>query len=84
MDDVNPALGEEMKEVVRRQISSHDPPETKQTYDRLIKQGIAKDEVIRLLAVVLAAEIFDIMKENEPFNLERYIRRLDKLPIEPI
>ncbi|NQT62000.1 MAG: hypothetical protein HQ556_03485 [Candidatus Marinimicrobia bacterium] len=83
MNDVNPALGEEMKEVVRRQISSNDPPETKQTYDRLIEQGLAEDEVMRLLAVVVASEIFDVMKKGEPFNLERYKRRLEKLPAEP-
>ncbi len=84
MNDVNPALGEEMKEVVRQQIRNNDPPETKQTYDRLIKLGLAKDEVMRMLAVVVAAEIFDVMKEEEPFDLERYISRLDKLPVEPI
>jgi len=80
MDEVNPALGEEMKEVVRRQINSNDPPETKQTYDRLIKEGFPKEEVMRQLAVVVAAEIFDVMKNGESFNQERYIKKLNDLP----
>ena len=83
MDETNPLLGEEMKKVVRNQIRQNDPPETKQTYDRLIKKGFPKDEVMRQLAVVVAAEIYDVMKNKEPFNQERYIKRLNNLPKEP-
>ena len=83
MDETNPLLGEEMKKVVRNQIRQNDPPETKQTYDRLIKEGFPKDEVMRQLAVVVAAEIYDVMKNKEPFNQERYIKRLNDLPKEP-
>ena len=82
MDETNPLLGEEMKKVVRNQIRQNDPPETKQTYDRLIKKGFPKDEVMRQLAVVVAAEIYDVMKNKEPFNQERYIKRLNDLPME--
>ena len=38
---------------------------------------------MRQLAVVVAAEIYDIMKNEEPFNQERYIKRLNDLPQEP-
>ncbi len=84
MYETNPQLGAEMKKVVRNQIRQNDPPETKQTYDRLIKEGFPKDEVMRQLAVVVAAEIYDVTKNKEPFNQERYIERLNKLPNEPI
>ena len=83
MDETNPLLGEEMKKVVRNQIRQNDPPETKQTYDRLIKEGFPKDEVMRQLAVVVASEIYDVTKNKEPFNQERYIKRLNDLPKEP-
>lgn len=83
MDETNPLLGEEMKKVVRNQIRQNDPPETKQTYDRLIKKGFPKDEVMRQLAVVVAAELYDVMKNKTPFNQERYIKRLNNLPMEP-
>ena len=83
MEETNPLLGEEMKKVVRNQIRQNDPPETKQTYDRLIKEGFPKDEVMRQLAVVVAAEIYDVTKNKEPFNQERYIKRLNDLPKEP-
>ena len=83
MDETNPLLGEEMKKVVRNQIRQNDPPETKQTYDRLIKEGFPKEEVMRQLAVVVGAEIYDVMKNKEPFNQKRYIKRLNDLPMEP-
>jgi len=79
MDETNPLIGEEMKMVVRNQIRQNDPPETKQTYDRLIKEGFPKDEVMRQLAVVVAAEIYDVTKNKEPFNQERYIKRLNEI-----
>jgi len=72
-----------MNNVVRNQIRQNDPPETKQTYDRLIKEGFPKEEVMRQLALVVAAEIYDVMKNKEPFNQERYIKRLNNLPEEP-
>jgi hypothetical protein len=80
MDETNPTLREEMKKVVRNQIRQNDPPETKQTYDRLIREGFPIDEVMRQLAVVVAAEIYDVTKNKEPFNQERYIKRLNNLP----
>ena len=83
MEETNPLLGEQMKEVVKNQLRMNEPPETKQTYDRLIKEGFPKDEVMRQLAVVVAAEMFDVMKNKETFNQERYIKRLNDLPKEP-
>jgi len=83
MEETNPALGEEFREVVRTQIRQNDPPETKKTYERLLGEGFPEDEVIRQLAVVLAVEVFDIMKDAKPFNLERYSKRLNDLPNEP-
>jgi hypothetical protein len=80
MDETNPTLREEMKKVVRNQIRQNDPPETKQTYDRLIREGFPIDEVMRQLAEVVMAEIYDVTKNKEPFNQERYIRRLNNLP----
>ena len=83
MNETNPQLGEEMKNVVWNQIRQNDPPETKQTYDRLISKGFSEEEVIRQIAVVVAAEIYDVMKSNKPFNQKRYIQRLHDLPHEP-
>ena len=83
MDETNTHLGEEMENVVKNQIRQNDPPETKQTYDRLINEGFPEDKAIRQLALVVAAEIYDVMKSKKPFNQERYIERLKNLPHNP-
>ena len=69
-----------MLEAINNQIQNNDPPETKQTYDRLMKEIKNHDEVMKYLGVVMMAEIFDILKSKKPFNKKRYIERLNKLP----
>ena len=83
MDETNFQLDEGMQNVVKNQIRQNDPPETKQTFDRLIIEGFSEDEAMRQLGQVVAAEIYDVMKSNKPFNQERYIERLKNLPHKP-
>ena len=67
-------------EVVENQIKSLDPPETKETYDRLLEMGHSDVKAKELIGVVVSSEIFDIMKKKEPFNKERFIKALNNLP----
>ena len=67
-------------EVVENQIKSLDPPETKETYDRLLEIGHSDEKAKELIGVVVSSEIFDIMKKKEPFNKERFVKALNKLP----
>ena len=72
--------GEAVLEAINNQIENDNPPETKQTYDRLMKLLKNHDEVMKYIGVVMMAEILDIMKSKKPFNERRYIERLNKLP----
>ena len=83
MEESNPSLGEQFKEIVWNQINSNDPPMTKVTYNRLLSDGIEEKEVIRLIACVVANETYTIMKYERPFNLEEYKKMLLKLPEMP-
>ena len=67
-------------EVVENQIKSLDPPETKETYDRLLEMGHSEEKAKELIGVIVSSEIFDIMKKKEPFNKERFVKALNKLP----
>jgi hypothetical protein len=51
--------------------------------NRLDKAFIDEKEAKRLIACVVSAEIFDVLKKNEPFNLDRFIKCLNKLPAMP-
>lgn len=67
-------------QVVENQINANDPPETKKTLDRLISEGSSEQEAKELIGTVVAAEVFDVMKEGKPFHLNRYVKALNKLP----
>lgn len=80
---VNETLRRVIMDALDNQLESGDPPETRQTYDRLLGNGIDEKETRRLIACVIAVEIFDIMKEQKPFDQERFVKRLAGLPDTP-
>ncbi len=80
MFETNPYLKHEMLEIVKTQLKNLDPPETKQTYDRLISSGISDKEARRLLGCAVANEIFYVLKDQQPFDRARFVEALDKLP----
>ena len=72
-----------MLEVVENQIKAGDPPETRITAERLQDAGVERKEAIRLIACIIANEIFNIMKHGEEFNEKRYVENLKHLPAMP-
>ncbi len=78
--EINRRLEESVLEVVDNQLRSNDPPETRQTFDRLISEGYSNKEAKELIGLVVASEIFVVLKNQEPFNLVRFVDALNKLP----
>jgi len=76
----NPHLNAAILEAVDNQLRELNPPEAKETYDRLVATGISDMEARRLIAVALSSEIFQVLKEKKSYNPERYIESLRKLP----
>jgi hypothetical protein len=70
-------------EVVDKQIRQHNPPATKKTLDRLVREGIAEGEARRLIGCVVASEMFDVLREQKPFDEARFAKALEKLPALP-
>ncbi len=73
-------LNKAILEVVDNQIRDCNPPATKETFDRLVGDGLARDEARRLIGCVVASEIFKILKHLKPYNEDRYVKALRKLP----
>ncbi len=69
-----------MLEVVENQLRDNTPPETKQTLDRLIKEGHSEEEAKRLITIIVASEIFGVLKHKRPYDQARYIAALQQLP----
>lgn len=67
-------------DIVRNQLRDNEPPETKATFERLIGEGISEEEAIKLIGCAVTTEIFHILKYQEEFDAQRYIKNLKKLP----
>ncbi len=75
--------GEAIREVVGRQIRGNDPPETRETFERLVGEGHTEEEARELIALVVAAEIFAIMKTEREFDRSGFVAALRRLPALP-
>jgi len=79
----NPYLQAAIFEVVDNQMEGGDPPETKETFDRLLGEGFSKEDAKKLIGQAICVEIYCIGKYKKEFNRERYLKNLRNLPREP-
>ena len=79
----NKELNAAILEVVENQLREKDPPETQETYDRLRKTGFSDKEARDLIACVVICELSDMVKTQEPFDRDRYVSALRRLPTLP-
>jgi len=75
-----PELRRAILEVVENQLRDGTPPETQATLDRLLAAGHSRAEAIELIACVVSAEIFDVLKRGQPYQEQRYLAGLRALP----
>lgn len=80
----NPRLQSAILEVVDNQLRDLHPPQTKETYDRLISRGYSDQKARQLIGAVVATEMFEMTKNNELFDEERFVEALNKLPDSPV
>lgn len=69
-----------MLDTVLNQINSNDPPEARDTYDRLIDGGRSNSQALQLMAACLRQEMNRMLTESTPFDNERYAALLAKIP----
>ncbi len=79
-DQASPQLTAAIMEAVDNQLRDLNPPEAKETYDRLVASGISDKEAKRLIAVALSSEMFQMLKYKKEYSPERYLVSLRKLP----
>jgi len=80
MEQVNRRANKAIIRVIKNQIRQEKPPATRETFNRLLGEGYAKDEAYRLLGCVLAAEIYDMLNQERVFDETLYAKRLRDLP----
>jgi hypothetical protein len=64
----NPYARAAIMEVVENQIRDNDPPQTAQTFQRLMAADHSEREAKRLIGCVVSAEIYDVLKKKGAFK----------------
>jgi hypothetical protein len=75
----NPRLKALILEVVENQIRASDPPETRQTFERLLAAGYSRKQAMEMIGSALAEEIWGMLHDNKPFDRGRFRGLLEKL-----
>jgi hypothetical protein len=70
-------------EVVHNQLRDNRPPETRKTYQRLLQEGFSDQQARELIGAVVSSEIFEVLKKRQPYDQERFIAALERLPKMP-
>lgn len=72
-------------EAIENQIESDNPPAAKAAFNKLTLVGYERDDILNLMAHVLAYEIDTMLDEDRAFDTEWYetaLRALPELPPE--
>jgi hypothetical protein len=70
-------------QAIENQIESDNPPAAKATFNKLTLVGYERDDILEMMAHVLAVEIDGILEDDRPFNTEWYEKALRALPVLP-
>ena len=76
----NPEVERVLREAVREQVATNDPPEVAQTLARLQQEGISEDEAVRWIAAALLQEMNIMLRDNRQYNHSLYVAALSRLP----
>lgn len=68
----NQRLKKIILEVVDNQLRDNDPPCTTWAYEQLVKAGCSKAEAKEKLGAIVVEEIYDVLKNGDPFDEQQY------------
>lgn len=76
---VKEKLKAKILEIVDNQININDPKCTKETLERLVNSGFSEIESKEMIGRVLIEEMYELLKNQVPFNEKRYAEKLSML-----
>ena len=80
MNKTNPKVSSLIMQVVENQLRDNRPPESNLTLARLLGEGFSEEESKHLIGSAIVAEMYYVLKSSKPFNEQRYLELLNKLP----
>ena len=70
-------------QAIENQLEADNPPAAKAVYNKLTLVGYEREEILELMALVLAHEIDAMLRDDRPFDgawYEQALRALPELP----
>ncbi len=68
----NPFLHVTIHAIAEKQVQDRDPIEAFQFYNAMLRNKCSRHEAMHLLMNILVRFIFYVLKENQPFHLQKY------------
>lgn len=75
----NLRLKKTILEVVDNQLRDNNPPETGMAYQKLLDAGYSRREAKEKIGAVVLSEVYDVLKEKQAYNEERYTQALEEM-----
>jgi hypothetical protein len=75
----NPHLKGAILEVVENQLRENNPPETRQTLERLLAAGYSRKQAVEMIGSVVVEEIWAVLHDQQPFDRARFTALLEQL-----
>ena len=80
-DDGEEAFAEAtLTQAIENQIEADSPPAARATFNKLTLVGYEREEILQLMALVLAHEIDAMLRADRPFDTAWYEQALRALP----
>lgn len=70
----------ELIQAIENQLSAQQPPAAQAVFNKLTLVGHTRDEIVQMMAQVLAWQISEMLEAEQPFDMVAYERALRALP----
>ncbi len=77
---------ERLQEAIENQLAAQQPPAVQAVYNKLTLVGHTREDIVQMMAQVLAWQISEMLKADQPFDMAAYehaLRTLPQLPDAP-
>lgn len=78
-DGTNPVVHVLVHQIVENQLISQTPPETPETLDQLVQQGLSRHEAVHRIGEILMEDLSGMVQSDRSFDNQRYVQSLRQL-----
>ncbi len=80
--DTDKTVRNALLDTMLNQVESGEPPEARETYERLMARGMSQSQALQHMAAVLREEMNRMLADSRPFDNARFAAALRKIPTE--